>query len=517
MAKKIVRSNIAAVIDIGSNEIKLKIAQNKKGVICIIDSVSYPISIGRDTFTTGKISFEKSVKACGIISGFIKICKDYGVIRIRAVATSAVREAENKDYVLDQIALRTGLTVEVIDNQDEKHYIYKMMLKLLEQEHKESAMMVYIGYGNLGVSIIKDEKIPFNQNIRIGSLRLSEMFEDMQDYSKEFHVVVEEYLDSFTDYLQMYLPQNIKCFIASGSEISLIANLCGEMNIGGFLVIKRDKFNAIYEKIKFMNVNALISEYKLTLETAEIILPSMCIYNRLLKFTKAETIISPDVYLIDSLLFEELEPNEYAELSKIFYKNTAICARTIAERFCCSVEHFQRVEKFSLKIFDKIKKIHGMGSRERVLLQSAAILHDSGKIINGRGHYIHSYNIIKGIDLVGLNDEEIEIIASIALYHSRITPGASDNKYNSLTSENKVCVSKLAAILRIADSLDRSHVQKFENIDVSVTEEDLTVTLLMNSSKNIELEEWSFNDKGKFFEEVFGLKTLIKKKIVNTK
>ncbi|MDR1638232.1 MAG: HD domain-containing protein [Clostridiales bacterium] len=503
---------LAAVVDIGSNELRLKIAQMAKGKLKYLESLTYPLSLGRDTFNKGKIGFEKVEKACEIIRNFQTIIKEYGVTDIRAVATTAVREATNSDYFLDQLKIKTGLAITVMDDMEEKLYIYKLLMRFMKDEIKRSAMMVFIGSGNIGVSILEDGRIPFTQNIKVGSLRVSEMFDDIQEYSSEFYVVLEEYLDSFTDVLQHSLPPDVKNIVVSGTEIEMAAELIGAEKKNLFYHIPVDRFHAFYNDARLKATGQLSKELKIPVEKSELLLPALSVFNNLLGFTKAETIIASQLALSDAMLYEMLCPDDFQAINKDFGKNALLSAAVLAKKNDAVEGHYQRVGDFAVKIFDKMKKIHGMGSREKLLLQIAAILHDIGKFINLSNHFRHSYEIIMGSDIVGLNKLELSIVANIALYHSQIVPSLGDENYRKLDVYNRVLVSKLSAILRLADALDRSHKQKFSEIDVKTTDGELSITV--TTDQNIDLEQWSFKEKGRFFEEVFGIKAVIRKKRV---
>ena len=510
MAKNVPKT--VAVVEIGSNELRLKIGQASKGKQKILETLDYPLGLGRDSFTTGRISFEKADKVCEIIRNYLTVAREYGVSRLRVVATTAVREARNRDYVLDQIRLKTGVDVEVIDDLEENYAIYKCMLHTLPKDLKQSALMIYIGSGNVGISMVQKEKIPFVQKVKIGSLRLSELFEDIQDYSREFYVVMEEYLETFTDNLAAQIMEAPRHFIASGNEIALVAQLCRAESRHNAYYISKAAFQALYETIKAGSVESVMDTYGISMDKAELLLPSLCIFNNLWQFSQADAIVAPMVQLVDAMLFQLLDPEAYDETDKSFQKNIALSSRRLAEKFGTTTNHYCRVEKFALKIFDKLKKLHGLSSKEKAYLQSAAILHDIGKIINSRSHYRYSYEMIRGLDIVGLNLREIEMVAAISRYHSRLTPGRHDPVYNALAPGEQVLVSKLSAILRLADALDRSHIQKYDDIDVSMAEDRLVISI--TTDKNTELEQWSFGDKSQFFEEVFGLKANLKKKKV---
>jgi len=510
MGKKEPAAKSAAVIDIGASEIRLKIAQNGKGGLRLLDAAAYPLGIGRETFNTGKISFKKADKACEIIRQYTKIAQEYGVDAVRVVATSALREATNREYILDQIRLRTGVSVDVIDSQEEKAYLYKIMMNALGAAEKESALMVYIGSGSMGVSSMTNGRVTFMQNVRLGSLRISELFEGMQEYSREFQLVVEEYLRSFTDSIAPFLPQQISSFIATGTEISLIGDLCGAECIDNVLYVRQEAFDKLYEDIKYKSVNRIMEDYQISLKKAELLLPAMCIYDGLFEYTQADMIVAPMVTLIDAQLFEILQPEAFRAMSAQLDESTALACEELAARFGCHTGHYRSVTQLALTMFDKLKRLHGLGARERLVLQCAAILHDCGKIIHSRAHYRHSYNIIRGLDIVGLGVRETEIAANVALYHSRIVPTPEQQDYQLLSQNDRVIVSKLAAILRIADALDRSHTQKVQAIDVKLAEGMLTVQVTAN--RNMELEEWSFLEKGAFFQDVYGIETVIRVK-----
>ncbi len=151
-----------------------------------------------------------------------------------------------------------------------------------------------------------------------------------------------------------------------------------------------------------------------------------------------------------------------------------------------------------------------MGERERLLLQLAAILHDIGKYVNIKNHYKHSFNIIMASDLLGLTEKETAVVANIARYHSRELPGDDSRVFRNIKSEERVMISKLTAILRVADGLDRSHLQKVKNIDIIFKGYEMVVTI--SGEKEILIDEWTFIKKSKFMEEVFGIKTIVKKR-----
>lgn len=513
MGKKNKEPKIAAVIDIGSNALRLKIAEYKNSEIKVLDYLRYPLSLGRDTFNIGKITFETIDKACDIIKGFLNIIQEYGVENIKAVATSAVREASNREYILDQIKIETGLSVNMLDESEEKAYIYKDICRNIENhsEFNSQGPIVYIGSGSLGITLYEKGIITFTQTINVGSLKVSEILGKMQNKTDKFYLLVEEYLNTFTNTLKDIVPvTDSKYFFASGREIQMIANLCNAELEGDFWYISKQKFEQLYDSIKSKTPEQLMDIYNIPEDKAEVLLPSMAIYNEFLKLTNAEIIAAPALFLADALLYQVLCSKQSTKWDDMFEKSTVLSVQNLAKRYHSFGKHEINVCKYSLKIFDKIKKIHGLGKRERLYLQIAAILHDIGKFINLKRHYENSYNIVRNSDIFGLTSVETEIVANITRYHSTIVPPMEQHVYADLQPSQIVLIGKLTAILRIADALDRGHEQKFEDIDVTVKNKKLMISF--KTYKNTAMEEWSFENKSELFEDVYGMKACINKK-----
>jgi len=514
------KPHIAAVIDIGSSELRLHIAQatfasgeKEQETVEYLENLSYPLSLGRDTFHAGKLSFDKVDKACEIIKNFIHVARGYGVRNVTTVASTAIREAANADYVTDQIKIKTGIEVRVIDDLEEKRHIYKLLTHYAEESLKKSAIIVYIGTGSMGVNLFVDGKILRTWNIRVGSLRMGELFGQLQEFTRDFYRLVEEYLADFTYKLRHELPEGIKHFIVSGQEIDLIAKLamaevpCLSQPL---FEIPRQDFETLYDTIKRKTTDRISADFGLDADKADTLLPAACIYQGLLGCTDAKMITVSRMLPCDGLLFELLFPKRVSVIDKRFDKGTTYSAMELARRHGANMAHVDIVLGFSLMIYDKIKKLHGLGRRDKLLLTVASILHDIGECINTLDHHKISYEIVRHADIVGLTQSEQEIVALICRYHTMAAPDLKEVCYQVINTETKVRVSKLAAMLRLADSLDRSHTQKYSRIDVKLCDTALTVTI--HTDANVSLEQWSFAEKGRFFAEVFGIKAELRVK-----
>ncbi|AOT71035.1 HD domain-containing protein [Geosporobacter ferrireducens] len=503
-----------AGIDIGSHALRMKIVEvHNEEKVKILEMLRHPISLGRDTFTMGKVRFETVDETCEILKGFKKLMNDYHIETYRAVATSAIREAQNRDYIVDQIKLKTGLKIDVIDNTEERFLTYKSIRENLPYHQKirsEGAMIVDVGSGSVEISVYKNNHLALTQNIKLGSLRLREVLSSIENRTLNFPRLLEEYISSNIDRLDVSEEKgSYKNFIALGGEIRIISQLCNKTSDYHKLkYIKKEDFIRVYKELMEQPGYYAAKQYGLAQERAEILLPSMMIFKKFFNMTSAKGIHAPLVSLRDGIISDIIDTKFNTQRKADFMEDILCSARYLAVKYKYDEKHGREVEEKALLIFDALKRMHGLGERQRFLLQLAAILHDIGKFVNPLEHYIYSYHIILASNLMGLSREEMEIIANISRYHSKVVPRADHDNFRKLSEENRVVVSKLVAIIRLADALDRSHRQKIKTVQIVWEEKE--ILFRVDTEEDILLEEWTFETKAEFFKEVFGVTPIMK-------
>lgn len=510
------RTEVVAAIDVGSNSVRMIIAEiSPVGEIIILEDLHKSTNIGRDTFSFGKISSDSIYETVETLEGFERLMKDYNIKKYKAVSTSGIREASNKEYVLEQVRLRTGIQLETINNAQERFYIYKGMWERISKfssKQNEGLLIINIGSGGVEVSVYNDGNLKFTEYIKIGSLRIRETLSELENSTLNFSKVMKEFIDSSIYSIKPYIKEaDIKNFIGLGGEISTICNACLNIkkNKDGFF-IKRLELENLYLKLSNMTTSRIIDEYKIPRSTAELILPSIMIFATFLSMTKAEGVHAPMVSLRHGIVADIADELVNTKRGKESYKDIISSVWYINEKYKSNKKHTSYVEQTALKIFDFTRKIHRLDDKERFHLRVSAILHDIGKYINLNKHDVNSYNIIASQDILGFSNSELGLIANVVKYHSEYTPNNRDESYKTMDNDMKIIISKLSAILKIAESLDISHKQKIEDIRVSITGRE--ICFIINSKQDTTLEEWSFKGSCKFFEEVMGYKTIIKHK-----
>ncbi|NLU32392.1 MAG: hypothetical protein GXX04_07200 [Clostridiaceae bacterium] len=498
-----------AAIDIGSHRLKMKIIEaSPDGRIKDLETVDHLIPLGRDTFNEGKLSFESVKKTCEAIRGFRRLMADYGVQEWRAVATSAIREAANRDCMIDRIRHQTGFDVEIINNSQEKFLTYKAVKWQLENEGAmdtgEPTLILNIGAGNLLLHLMENGLLASSQNLKLGALRIKESIAKIEKHTLNFSRVLEEYIEAHIESVEYLKSSNeVKNFVVVSGELDFLANIAGPHACKKVVSLDKDLFESICSKAMNKTPRALEEEYDISLADAELFVPSLILIRKFLDKTCSDRIIIPCVSLVDGLIIDRFNCCDGMGFCMDFKADILSCVRKLAARYRSNEKHINYVEDAALRIFDRLTGIHGMGEKERFILQIASILHDVGKFIAADPHSVYSFNIINASQILGLSDDELRMTAFIARYHSLDAPDLESGELAELGTDESIKTMKLIAIIRMADAMDTSHKQKLKISSMDISEDQFIVRV--ESWEEAVLENWTFNMKSEFFSEVFGL------------
>ena len=349
------------------------------------------------------------------------------------------------------------------------------------------------------------------QNIRIGILRVREKLSSVEQTESHFEHLVEELIDNeLNSFAKLYLKdREIKNIIIIGDYLLELMQQGEEAD--PVTMITREAFQKKYEEITSQSQDDVAEKYDIPSESSSLILPSLVIYKRFIETCNAKMIWMPGFSLNDGIAYDYAEKKKIIKNGHNFEDDIIAEAKNLSKRYMCNKSHTKTLEKLALGIFDKMKKNHGMGKRERLLLRIAVILHSCGKYVSLTEVSDCSYSIIMATEIIGLSHIEREIIANVVRYNTK-----EFEYYDVITAhsemhkEEYLLITKLTAILRVANALDRSHQQKFDNAKFSLKEDRLTITV--DTQKDITLERVLFEEKADFFEEVFSIRPVIHQK-----
>lgn len=502
-----------AAIDVGSYEIEMKIYEiSQKYGIREIDDIRHVMELGRDTYAHGSISFELIEELCDVLYRFNGIMKEYEVQDYRANATSAIREAKNAHIILDRIKVRTGMDVKILSNSEQRFLCYKAIASKENDFNRiirKPTAIVDVGSGSIQLSLFDKDALITTQNIRLGSLRIREMLPSVNVDSLHMELLIEELINNdLQTFRKLFLQKKeIENIIAVGDYVVYFANMAKKTSDKDYLT--RDQFMELYDSIHGHTPEQFARKMSIPAENASLILPCLMVYKKLIETTSTSLIWIPGVTLCDGIAAAYAEKHVKLSFAHDFSKDIVIASRNIAKRYMGNIGHTELMEECALGIFDIMKKYHGLGKRDRVLLQIAVILHDCGKYVSMNQPADASYNIIMSTEIIGLSHAERETVANIVRYNTReFDYSARADK--SMTSGMYLTVAKLTAILRIANAMDRSHKQKFHDFKMVLKDDELVITA--ETLEDISLEKALFRQKADFFEEMYGIRPVLKRK-----
>lgn len=503
---------VVAAIDLGTNLIRMIIGQiYPDGKVIPLEEVKRPTQIGNDTFRMGKISVETIHQTCDILNNFVQLMKDYAVEYYEIVSTTGIREADNREYIIEQIRARTGLRVRIISTAEERFLTFKAIRQTIENPHKlrnEGVMIIDIGSGSIEVSVYQGGNLKYTRLIKVGPLRLWKTLGGLEQETTDFPQIIEEYIESKIYIIKDEIEKlGLKHFIGMGGEIRAITRKCLDQELEGNInLLPVDALENLYHHLKGMTAEQIVKEFGLDYGRARKLYPSVVILNQFLKATEATEVIAPSVSLRHGLLVN-LADRWFDTLRRSDFINDIISSvRYIGERYRVDQVHSSQVEKLALSIFDQTEEIHSLDNNERLYLQVAAILHDVGKYITQTNYEKFSYDIIQSEDIMGFSFREIDIIANLVKYHNSQVPRFFHESYRILKGGDQLVVSKLAAILKLAKVLDISHKQKITDVKIEMEGKDIIFNPDSTTMEYLFLERNFFEEKAEFFEEVMGYK-----------
>ena len=501
-----------AVVEIAAQEILLKLYEiSAKSGIQTVDTIRRSIPIGRETYVLGKISADVLEKICDVLNSFSGIIREYRVEQVRCVATSAVRDAKNCSMILDQIRVRTGFEVAALSNSEQRFLRLKgaasqsSVYQLLEK----GTLFVDIGSGSLQVSVFDKMTLMSTQNISLGTGRLDEMYSAPNESIGTMEGIVKELIDNdIHKFEKMFLKdREIKNVIIVGDGLVSYLRRCLEREAKGTPTV--EDFGRFYQKISGKSAAELSRILEIPVEYASMITTSVLLYQALLEASKADTVCMPKSDLCDGVVLDVAERKKMIRAQHDFNEDILAASQNICRRYMGNKKHALATEKVVCQIFDAIRKYHGLGSRERLLLQIAALLHDCGQFISMSTPGDCSYHIIMSTEILGLSDVEREIVANIVRYNTLEFPSYEEID-GKLSMEDYLVVMKLAAILRVGNAIDRSHKQKFDPMKLTLKGSTLVITT--GYEGDIMLEKSILDSKSRFFEEVYGIRLQVKQK-----
>ncbi len=498
-----------AAIDIGTNSLHMVIVEVTATMgFKVLSSEKELTQLGSESLVRHILPRPAMTHTMGVLSRYMRVAQSLECDRVLAFATSAVRESINGgDFVL-MAKTQLGLDIRVISSQEEARLIYLAVRQAVGME-EGPALIIDIGGGSAELIVGTPEKALMLESRKLGASRLTQQFIRHDPPSKgELRELRRHIHATLKGLISRIRSLHVTKFIGTSGTLENLAAMCvgqHEQHIARHRVVsemRHEDFEIIYRRLMRSTQKERLKMPGLDPGRAAQIIAGAELVNYLFEQLNIPIIEISDRAMREGMIIDYMQT--HWPKVRLSVEITEPRRRSVIElgRRCNYDEpHHQQVAQLALSIFDQTRRLHHLDNRAREWLGYAAMLHDIGWHIGHSGHHKHSYYLIKNGDLEGFSPVELEIIGNVARYHRRSMPKKSHEAYMSLTLAEQKVVDKLAAILRLADGLDRGHYRNVEGVRMSLRNRRAIFSL--TTQTDYELELWAARHKADLFEKVF--------------
>ena len=496
-----------AVIFLGAGACAMMVAEQPPvGPLRVLDVLSRPIELAHDVFSTNKVSRETMDRCVQVMRGYKELLAEYGSggepVPVRLLATNVLTDVTNMDAFVNRLQTACGLHLEVMDDGEMTRLLYQNMQTML-QSHPELArkrsVVLHVGPGNTRLLLFERGRLAYYASYRMGAHRTGEAIiasdaggSDSECSLIREHVrgVMEQLRHDAADALAD-VPDALVIF---GPDFHCISS---PLIVGD--TITAEGLTRLVDEIADTPYNSRMERYEEDYVGVVALLPTAVIYQAVVsEFSPRSIFIAKEEYTHEFLrsLLNNSDNDSALEEEMLHFSMLQ------ASRYKVDRAHSQQVRRLCTALFDNLQDLHGLGHHDRLLLKVAAILHEVGTYISPKKHHHHSQYIILNSEIFGLSRHDVEIVGLLARYHRHSTPSVQDRHYAELDLQDRLRVQKMAALLRVADALERAHAHRIANFTVRYKPRRLE--LLVPGVRDLTIENLALRSKADLFTEIFG-------------
>lgn len=503
-----------AAVDIGSNSLRMEAAEIVPGAPTkILASAREVTRLGESVFRTGKVSADAIELVCRVLSAMAQQYRKLDVVGVRAVATSAIRDANNQEEFLARASQAIEAPVEIISGQEESRLIHLGVQSWWPQT-KKRVLMIDIGGGSAEIIHSVDGALHEAFSKPLGAVRLTEAFLKNDPASPLDLRRMMDYIDEkMGSAMRRIGHQRWDRAIATSGTASAI--VCAINRVSRAKMDQADRLRAsaaqvrmLYEELSGKDLSGRRKMTGIGPKRAEIIVAGAAVLLRFLQLFKLPSLYYSAAGLRDGIIADLAARGVGRELSELDREQRRV-VELMARRYGVSVQHARQVAGLANKLFRMLQPLHKLAPDTGKLLEAAAYLHDIGHYVSDTRHHKHSYYLVANSDLPGFTDRERELIANLCRYHRKAMPAADHSNLGPVSAEEQHTITLLAPLLRLADNLDRSHEQRIESLECSVRNGQ--VVLKLGSKSDIDLEQWAAERTAEVFRQVYDREIVLAK------
>ncbi|MCA9078142.1 MAG: HD domain-containing protein [Planctomycetaceae bacterium] len=503
-----------AVIDVGTSSIRMAVAEiDSSGEVRVLETLAQGVSLGKDTFTKGEIERSTIEDCVRVLRRYAQTLEEYRITSandVRVVATSAVREASNRLAFLDRIYVATGFTVDAIDTTEVHRITYRSIQPQLRSSKvlRESRVIITeVGGGSTELLLVDNGEVAYSHSYRLGSLRLRESLSEYRASPDKMQELMESQIQRTIEQLPHHIDTHDRSeMVALGGDMRFAAReLLRGWDPDSLARLTVAEFGELAYRMLKLTPDEIVRKYRVSFQDAETLGPAMLVYLDLARLLDLDHINVSNANLRDGLLHEMASNDVWTD---DFRNQIVRSALELGRKYHFDEPHAKHVAVLSGAVFAALASEHQLDDRAALILHIAALLHEIGSYVNQSSLHKHSLYLILNSELFGLTKEDMTLVALVARYHRRASPKPTHLYYGTLERTQRVAVSKMAAILRLADALDTSRSQRVGDISCEIEADRLIITV--SNLSDLSVEQLAMQQARTLFQEIFGLRVLLR-------
>lgn len=505
-----------AAVDIGSNSLRLLIAEttidsrSKLPVMATLQADRSVTRLGASVFQTGRLSEEAIAGLCLQLERFAAMYRKMEVAGVRVVGTAAVRDASNQHEFIERASQAVGAPVEIISGQEEARLIH-LGVETRWPRPKGRVLIVDVGGGSCEIILSEGGQLVTAFSKPLGAVRLTEVFlKSDPPTDQELHRLdksIEERLAAPVTRIGTGFDRMIATSATAAAVVCSINRVPrARREEADHLRATTSQVRKFYKEIRALDLAGRRKVGGIGPRRAEIIIAGTAVFLRVLESFRLPSMYYLAAGVRDGIIADLAMRGVGRELTHLTPEQRHL-AEEMARRYGVNLKHARKVGILASEIFDALRPLHRLPPNTGRLLEAAAYLHDVGHFVSDTGHHKHSAYIVENSDMPGFTDEERQLIATLCRYHRKAMPAPRHASFQSLPADARRTVMQLIPILRLADSLDRSHAQNVQNVACEMR--NGAIVLRLESNQDVDLEQWAAESAGEMFRQVYNIPLIV--------
>lgn len=495
---------VKAVIFLGADAVSMMVAEQSGEEMRVLDVLSQPVELAHDVFNGGCIARDTMDRCVQIAQGYHELLAEYrlaGPVEVRLLATNILLDVRNMDTLVNRLQINCGLQLEVMDDGEMTRLLYLNTRALLDKQEDlagKRVLVLHVGPGNTRLLLFDKGRITYYASYRMGAHRTGIAIRDAADMAGSESSLIREHIRGIMEQvvydIEDDLPEPPDALIIFGPDFHVISSPLAQGND-----VSEEGLTRLAHDIAATPHAQRMSRFKEDYASVCALLPAVSIYLSVVRDLEPRNIMCPAEEFSHAFL-RNLMPGRHDDLA--LEDEVVHFSVMLANHYRVDKAHGQQIRRLTMQLFDQLQELHGLTRHDRLLLKVAAILHEVGSYINPKKHHHHSQYIILNSEIFGLSRADVEVVGLLARYHRHGAPTTAEPTYALLSQTDRLRVQKLAALLRVAEAMERAHSRRIRSF--SVRPNGRRLEFLVPDVGDLTLENLALRTKGALFSDIFG-------------